>query len=161
MENGLEAAERQRAAIIEHYIEKNGAKYQGFKSAADGVNHLAFITEKLDETIEYYTQVIRLRLDRVRAGTSDPRVTQVFFDMGHGELLAFLHIPNVKGRAQTGLGGLHHWALTLNTEQYESARKRLDERELAYTTIEHEILTTITTKDPNGIVLELSMWKHE
>ena len=161
MTTTLEAAEKLRESLIENYIQKNGKVYQGFESAADGVNHLAFLTNQLEETIEFYTQVIHLKLDRVRAGTNDPRVTQVFFDMGHRELLAFLHIPNVTEKCRPGLGGVHHYALTLNKQQYESARKRLDERGLTYTTIEHEILTTITTTDPNGIVLELSMWKEQ
>jgi catechol 2,3-dioxygenase-like lactoylglutathione lyase family enzyme len=157
----VEAAEAQRAALTEKYIKQGAQKYQGFSSEADGVNHLAFITDKLEETIEYYTQVIRLKLFRVRAGTSDSRVTQVFFEMGHGELLAFLQIPNITTAARPGLGGFHHYALTLNAEQYVSVMKRLDDRQLPYTTIAHEILTTITTTDPNGIVLELSMWSAE
>jgi catechol 2,3-dioxygenase-like lactoylglutathione lyase family enzyme len=154
----LKQAEAERNQLIDHFITKSAKKYGGFESAAGGVNHLAFITNKLEETIEFYTQVIRLKLLRVRVDDGDSRSTQVFFDMGRGELLAFLKIYNVNKANKMGLGGFHHFALTVNGRQYTAVKKRLDEAKIPYTTISHEILTTITTQDPNGIVLELSKW---
>jgi catechol 2,3-dioxygenase-like lactoylglutathione lyase family enzyme len=154
----LKQAQEERARLIGHYIEKKAKRYGGFQSAAAGVNHLAFITVDLDKTIEFYTQVVRLRLLRIREQDGDPRSTQAFFDMGRGELLAFLRLNNVRNRARIGRGGFHHFALTVNKKQYQAIRKRLDQRKIPYTTIKHEILTTITTSDPNGITLELSMW---
>ena len=154
----VKQAEAERTKLVDRYIRKQAKKYGGFDSAADGVNHLAFITDKLEETIEFYTQVVRLKLLRVRTDDGDPRSTQVFFDMGHGELLAFLKIHNVNKPAKMGLGGFHHYALTVDGRQYAAVKKRLDERKIPYTTIKHEILTTITTTDPNGITLELSKW---
>lgn len=154
----VKQAEQERARLIEQYIQRGAKEYGGFDSAAAGVNHLAFITDRLEETIEFYTKVIRLKLLRVRTADGDPRSTQVFFDMGHGELLAFLKLHGVKTRAKMGLGGFHHYALTVDGRQYAAVKKRLDERKIPYTTIKHEILTTITTTDPNGITLELSKW---
>lgn len=154
----LKEAEAERSRLVDHFIRKSAKKYGGFESAAGGVNHLAFITNKLEETIEFYTQVIRLKLLRVRVDDGDSRSTQVFFDMGRGELLAFLKIYNVNQANKMGLGGFHHFALTVNGRQYTAVKKRLDEAKIPYTTITHEILTTITTQDPNGIVLELSQW---
>jgi len=154
----LEQAEAERNRLIDKYIVKQSDQYGGFESAAGGVNHLAFLTDKLDETIEFYTQVVRLKLLRVRVDDGDARSTQVFFDMGRGELLAFLKVYNVDTPNKMGLGGFHHFALTVDDGQYEAVRKRLDERKIPYTTIKHEILTTITTHDPNGITLELSKW---
>lgn len=158
MATTAQQAQAERDKLVERYIRKDAKKYGGFESAAAGVNHLAFITDRLEETIEFYTQVIRLKLLRVRTADGDPRSTQVFFDMGRGELLAFLKIHNVKNKAKMGLGGFHHYAVTVDGRQYNAVKKRLDERKIPYTTIKHEILTTITTTDPNGITLELSKW---
>jgi len=154
----LQQAETERNRLIEKYIVGSAEKYGGFESAAGGVNHLAFLTDKLDETIEFYTQVVRLKLLRVRVDDGDARSTQVFFDMGRGELLAFLKVYNVETANQMGLGGFHHFALTVDDAQYDAVKKRLDDGQIPYTTIKHEILTTITTHDPNGITLELSKW---
>jgi catechol 2,3-dioxygenase-like lactoylglutathione lyase family enzyme len=151
-----EEAEKERADLVANYIEKD--RYTGFESQADGVNHIAFLTDDLECTIEFYTQMVGLKLLRVRAMDGAPSSTQVFFDMGRGELLAFLRLSDVHDRAKMGLGGYHHAALTVSREQYEAAKKRLDEKNYPYTTISHEILDTITLTDPNGITIELSVW---
>ena len=149
-------AQAERESLVERFIKKPA--YTGFESEASGVNHLAFISADLEKTIEFYTQVIRLKMLRVRAHDADPCSTQVFFDMGRGELLAFLRVNDMEEKARVGLGGFHHAALTVSREQYESARERLEARGIHYTTISHEILDTITLTDPNGITLELSVW---
>jgi hypothetical protein len=59
---------------------------------------------------------------------------------------------------QTDAGPFHHAALTVSRDQYEGLINRLEERDITYTTISHEILDTITLTDPNGILLELSVW---
>jgi catechol 2,3-dioxygenase-like lactoylglutathione lyase family enzyme len=148
--------EKERDTLVARYIDND--TYTGFETEADGLNHLAFITNNLEQTIEFYTELIRLKLLRVRAMDGDPSSTQVFFDMGRGELLAFLRLSSVREQARIGIGGYHHFALTVSREQYEAAKKRLDERSYPYTTISHEILDTITLTDPNGITVELSVW---
>ena len=158
MSMSVQEAEKEREDLIARYIKDKDSTYTGFESEADGVNHLAFITRDIDKTIEFYTQVIRLKMLRVRAMDNDPQSTQVFFDMGRGELLAFLRLNNVNEPAKVGKGGYHHGALTVTREQYAAVEKRLKERNVAYTTISHEILDTITLTDPNGITLELSVW---
>jgi catechol 2,3-dioxygenase-like lactoylglutathione lyase family enzyme len=152
-----EEAESEREYLINTYIQNNA--YTDFETEADGVNHMAFVTQDVDGTIEFYTQVIRLKLLRIRAMDNDPQSTQVFFDMGRGELLAFLRLNDAAGHRQKDSGPFHHAALTVTREQYDALLERLDERNVPYTTISHEILDTVTLTDPNGIVLELSVWK--
>jgi catechol-2,3-dioxygenase len=153
----VEEAEKEREHLISTYIENE--LYTGFESSADGVNHMAFVTQDVEATIEFYTQVIRLKLLRIRTMDGDPQSTQVFFDMGRGELLAFLRLNDVGNHLKKDAGPFHHAALTVTHEQYDSLTERLDERSIPYTTISHEILDTITLTDPNGIILELSVWK--
>lgn len=148
--------EKERQSLVTRFIDNEA--YTGFDSQADGVNHVAFITDDLEQTIEFYAELIRLKLLRVLAMDGDPSSTQVFFDMGRGELLAFLRLTDVREDARIGIGGYHHFALTVSREQYDGAIKRLDERDYPYTTISHEILDTITLADPNGITVELSVW---
>jgi catechol 2,3-dioxygenase-like lactoylglutathione lyase family enzyme len=152
----VQEAEAEREHLISNYIENDA--YTGFESEADGVNHMAFVTRDVEGTIEFYTQVIRLKLLRIRTMDGDPQSTMVFFDMGRGELLAFLRLSDVADTLQTDAGPFHHAALTVTREQYDGLIERLDDRSIPYTTISHEILDTITLTDPNGIVLELSVW---
>jgi hypothetical protein len=71
METGLRGAEKEREQLIQKYI--RNSRYTGFESKADGINHLAFIADDLDKTIEFYTQVVGLKLLRVRPLDGDSR----------------------------------------------------------------------------------------
>jgi catechol 2,3-dioxygenase-like lactoylglutathione lyase family enzyme len=148
------AADRDR--LIEKYVRSE--RYSGFESQANGLNHLAFAARDLDETIEFYTQVVGLKLLRVRPLDGDPASTMVFFDMGRGEFLAFLKLHDVKQPAARGTGGIHHFALTVDRQQYRNFKDRAEERGIKYQTISHEILDSISALDPNGVEVELSVW---
>jgi hypothetical protein len=51
MATSIEAAEAPRAALIDKYLGRGQGRYDGVESAADGVNHLAFISNELEETV--------------------------------------------------------------------------------------------------------------
>ncbi len=69
-----------------------------------------------------------------------------------------MRLNDAGNHLQKDAGPFHHAALTVTREQYDDLIERLVERSIPYTTISHEILDTITLTDPNGIVLELSVW---
>jgi hypothetical protein len=46
----IQEAGKKREDLIARYI--NNPAYTGFESEADGINHLAFVTEDLEGTIE-------------------------------------------------------------------------------------------------------------
>lgn len=149
-------AEKERDLLLRNYVHNDD--YTGFEPQADGVNHIALIVRDLEETVKFYAEVVGLKLLRVRTMDGDPASTQVFFDMGRGELLAFLRLKDKTEDNRMGIGGLHHFALTVTREQYAAFKERLDERGLEYNSISHEILDSISTIDPNGVEVELSVW---
>jgi len=151
-----EQAQANRERLIATYVAN--PEYSAVETRADGLNHLAFMTRDPDATIDFYTKIVGLKLLRIRPLDGDPRSTMIFFDIGRGELLAFLHIADVVEGARPGVGGIHHFALTIDKEQYAQFQSRADARGLAYRTISHEILTSISAYDPNGIEVELSVW---
>lgn len=149
-------AEMERDRLIETYVRNE--RYSGVETRADGLNHLAFVAGDLDATIDFYTQVVGLKLLRVRPLDGDPKSTMVFFDMGRGEFLAFLRIDGIDDGHAAGIGGVNHFALTINRSQYEEFERRVKERGIEYRTISHEILDSISALDPNGVEVELSVW---
>lgn len=153
-QTGSAAAEREH--LIEKYV--RDSRFSGFESQADGLNHLAFIAKDLEATIDFYTQVVGLKLLRVRPLDGDPDSTMVFFDMGRGEFLAFLKLHDVAKSAVQGVGGVHHFALTIDREQYRNFKSRAEARGIKCNTISHEILDSISALDPNGVEVELSVW---
>lgn len=151
---GSAAAEREH--LINKYVKD--ARYSGFASQASGMNHLAFIAQDLEATIDFYTQVVGLKLLRVRPLDGDPESTMVFFDMGRDEFLAFLKLCDTSQPVVRGVGGIHHFALTVDREQYKSFKNRAEARGIECNTISHEILDSISALDPNGVEVELSVW---
>ena len=156
MSDQVKDAEVQRERLIQTYI--NNEEYSGIETPADGVNHIAFIVSNLEETIEFYSKIVGLKLLRVRTMDGDPASTQVFFDMGRGELLAFLKLSRFKENVDMGVGGVHHFALTVNREQYQGFKSRCEQADIEYKTISHEILDSISCIDPSGLEVELSVW---
>jgi catechol 2,3-dioxygenase-like lactoylglutathione lyase family enzyme len=154
-----EDARRVRERLIEEYI--NNDAYSNISTQADGLNHLAFATDKIDETINFYTKIVGLKLLRIRPLDNDPRSTMVFFDLGRGELLVFLRLADVHTRSPLGVGGIHHFALTITHEQFNGFKKRAQENGIAFKTISHEMLTSISAVDPNGLEVELSVWNMD
>jgi len=156
MDTGVRDAETERERLIQRYIKDK--RYSGFETQADGINHLAFVAKDLDATIEFYTQIVGLKLLRVRTLDGDSKSTMVFFDLGRGEFLAFLRLHDVSQAVAMGTGGVHHFALTVNRKQYDGFKSRVEEKGIEYKTISHEILDSISALDPNGLEVELSVW---
>lgn len=154
-----EEAGKTRERLIQQYID-NG-EYSGIETQADGINHLAFATDKIDETINFYTKIVGLKLLRIRPLDNDPRSTMIFFDLGRNELLVFLCLADVHARSKLGVGGVHHFAVTISHEQYKGFKSRAEANGIAFNTISHEILTSISAVDPNGLEVELSVWNMD
>ncbi len=84
MDTGVRDAETERERLIQRYIKDK--RYSGFETQADGINHLAFVAKDLDATIEFYTQIVGLKLLRVRTLDGDSKSSMVFFDLNTGIL---------------------------------------------------------------------------
>ncbi|HEX7326390.1 MAG TPA: VOC family protein [Rhodanobacteraceae bacterium] len=156
MSTTAEMAEKTRKQLIDKYI--LNADYSDVETQANGINHLAFITDKVHETIDFYTKVVGLKLLRVRPLDGHPESTMIFFDMGRDELLAFLLLADVHDKSTFGTGGVSHFALSITDEQFSGFKARAEARGIKYRTITHEILKSISAVDPNGLEVELSVW---
>jgi glyoxylase I family protein len=122
-----------------------------------GVDHLALICSDLEHTIEFYTEVIGMRLTRIVQNRDEPTSTHIFLDMGGGNQLAFFDFPE-KGPARTvrGVGSMHHVALKTRAEQMRVIMARLDERRIAYSMHGTADAGSIYVRDPDEILVELT-----
>src|SRR5205085_3173773 len=76
-----------------------------------------------------------------------------FFDIGHGNLLAFFDFPDLGlGAYAEVLGGLHHLAISIDPEQWEAAKSRLEAEGVP---LHFESGTSMYFPDPDGVRLEL------
>ncbi len=122
-----------------------------------GVDHLALICSELERTIDFYTEVLGMRLTRIVQNRDEPTSTHIFLDMGGGNQLAFFDFPE-KGPARTvrGVGSMHHIALKTRPEQIRAILARLDERHLSYSMQGTPDSGSIYVRDPDDILVELT-----
>jgi pimeloyl-ACP methyl ester carboxylesterase/catechol 2,3-dioxygenase-like lactoylglutathione lyase family enzyme len=93
-----------------------------------GIDHLAFVTDDLVTTLDFYTRVLQMRLVHVRRvpyerDRGQPPYDQVrhyFFDMGHDTLLAFFEYPKGLARQNRDLpGGMQHIAFHVPRSRFD------------------------------------------
>lgn len=95
-------------------------------STARGVHHVALLSQDVERTIRFYQDVLGFPLTELFQNRDYVGSTHFFFDIGHGNALAFFDFPGLDlGDYAEVLGGLHHLAISITPEQWEAARERL------------------------------------
>jgi catechol 2,3-dioxygenase-like lactoylglutathione lyase family enzyme len=122
-------------------------------SSARGLHHAALLSSDVERTIGFYQDVLGFPLTDIFENRDYKGSNHFFFDIGHGNLLAFFDFPGLDlGPYAEVLGGLHHIAISVEPERWEELRSRLDEAGVAY---QQESGTSIYFRDPDGARLEL------
>jgi catechol 2,3-dioxygenase-like lactoylglutathione lyase family enzyme len=95
-------------------------------SSARGVHHLALLSSDVETTIRFYQDLLEFPLTELFENRDYQGSTHFFFDIGHGNLLAFFDFPGLDlGDYAEVLGGLHHIAISVSPEQWEHLRGKL------------------------------------
>src|SRR4051812_11397982 len=112
------------AALRERYLRPADARPQ---SSARGVHHLALLSSDVEATIRFYQDVLEFPLTELFENRDYQGSTHFFFDIGHGNLLAFFDFPGLDlGPYAEVLGGLHHLAISVSPERWDRLRANLD-----------------------------------
>lgn len=132
-----------------------------------GIDHLAFVTDDLPATMNFYTSVLQMQLvhvrrvplERDRGQPPYDNLRHYFFDMGHDQLLAFFEYPKGLQRQNRDLpGGMQHIAFHVPVEQFETLLTNVKEKGV-------DVIGPVSLGsrfwsayfyDPNGIRLELT-----
>ncbi|CAM5372401.1 VOC family protein [Eoetvoesiella caeni] len=132
-----------------------------------GVDHLAFVTDNMPMTMDFYTQVLQMRLvhvrrvpfERDRGQPPYDNLRHYFFDMGNDSLLAFFEYPKGLDRQNRDLpGGMQHLAFNVLPEKFDDAVQHVRASGV-------EVIGPMSLGgrfwsayfyDPNGIRLELT-----
>jgi catechol 2,3-dioxygenase-like lactoylglutathione lyase family enzyme len=94
-----------------------------------GIDHLAFVTDDLPATIDFYTRVMQMQLvhvrrvpyERDRGQPPYDNLRHYFFNMGNDTLLAFFEYPKGLARQNRDLpGGMQHIAFHLPRERFDA-----------------------------------------
>ena len=111
------------AALREQYLRPADARPE---SSARGVHHLALLSSDVAATIRFYQDVLEFPLTELFQNRDYQGSTHFFFDIGHGNLLAFFDFPGLDlGPYAEVLGGLHHLAISVTPERWEHLKGKL------------------------------------
>jgi catechol 2,3-dioxygenase-like lactoylglutathione lyase family enzyme len=142
------AAERDR--IRERHLAPRATRQA---SSARGIHHTALISGDVLRTVRFYQDVLGFPLIEMFENRDLAGSTHFFFDVGHGNTLAFFDLPGVDPAPYAEvLGGLHHLAISVTPESWAAARDRLDAAGVPY---QLESRTSIYLRDPDGARVEL------
>ena len=122
-------------------------------STARGVHHVALICSDVERTVEFYDGVLGFPLIEMFENRDYEGSTHFFFDIGHGNLLAFFDMPGLDlGPYAEVLGGLHHLCISVERDRWLHLRKKLDEAGVEYL---EESDASLYFRDPDGARIEL------
>ena len=113
--------------------------------ATRGIHHLALNTEDMKMTIDYYVDVLGMKLVHAmkippglgsgpnnRGNPPYENLRHYFFDMGNDSLLAFFEMP--KGEKQVGdrdaIAAMQHVSFSMLPDAFEALKLRLKERDI-------------------------------
>ncbi len=158
----LAAIEAARDAIRERYLRPSEERPA---SSARGVHHIALLSGDVERTVRFYQEVLEFPLTEIFENRDYQGSNHFFFDIGHGNLLAFFDFPGLDlGPYAEVLGGLHHIAISVEPERWAHLKGKLDAASVPYQEMSG---SSIYFSDPDGARLELiadpllSMYGHE
>ncbi len=137
--------------------------------ALHGVHHTARPTWKLRETVDFYRDVLGLRLvhaisARGWGSAEHPDFLHFFFDSGNGSTIAFFYYLGTEQPAHL----VHHprydsdaihtsWRVC-SREELQAWRQRLELYGVPILfQIEHEVIESLYFRDPNGYFVEITL----
>jgi len=143
----LPAIEAERDRIRTTYLQEGGT------SSARGLHHIALLCADVERTIRFYQGVLEFPLTEIVGNRDYEGSNHFFFDIGHGNLLAFFDFPGLDlGPYGEVLGGLHHLAISVEPGKWERLKHNLDAAGVEYL---EESGTSIYFRDPDGARIEL------
>lgn len=137
-------------ALRQRYIAPRDARPA---SSARGVHHVALLSRDVETTIRFYSEVLEFPLVELFENRDYQGSTHFFFDIGHGNALAFFDLPGLDlGAYAEVLGGLHHLAISMPADRWATVKARLDERGIAYAHVDG---SSLYLSGPDGERIEL------
>ena len=146
----LKRIEAERKRIVDTYVAEE-SKRPG--PSARGIHHVALISSDIEKTVQFYQGVLEFPLLEIFENRDYVGSSHFFFDLGHGNTLAFFDFPGLDlGPYAEVLGGLHHVAISVELERWKKLRANLEKAGIEYA-LHSEV--SVYLRDPDGARIEL------
>lgn len=145
-----DAATQRRKEIAARHLRPKAARSE---SSARGVHHIALLSHDVERTVDFYQGVLEFPLTEMFENRDYGGSTHFFFDIGHGNALAFFDLPGLDlGPYAEVLGGLHHLAISVAPDRWQHLKAKLEGAGVATMQIGD---SSLYFSDPDGARLEL------
>jgi glyoxylase I family protein len=149
----LEAIRAHRDELRETYLRPLADRPA---STVRGVHHLALVCKDVEETIRFYQDFLGFPLVELVENRDYAGSSHFFFDIGNHNLLGFFDFPGLGNPPyEETIGAVQHLALSVDREQFDAAKARLDEAGVDYLGPDRGADDSLYLRDPNGVGLEL------
>jgi catechol 2,3-dioxygenase-like lactoylglutathione lyase family enzyme len=139
-----------RAELSAQYLV---ARAERAVSTARGVHHVALISSDVERTVQFFQGVLGFPLIEMFENRDYEGSTHFFFDIGHGNTLAYFDLPGLDlGPYQEVLGGHHHLAISVERSTWQQLKDRLDDNHIEYAHVDG---SSLYFRGPDGERLEL------
>ena len=125
-----------------------------------GLHHITLVASNAQQTVDFYTQVLGLRLVKQTVNFDDPTSYHLYFGNQTGQpgsAITFFEWPRAP-RGLPGIGGTHHLAMRVN--DYDGLlkwKRRLTDRGIEVEgPLDRHYFTSIYFNDPDGVILEIA-----
>ncbi len=125
-----------------------------------GLHHITIVSRDAQRTLDFYTQVLGLRLIKQTVNFDDPAHYHLYFGdaLGRpGTVITYFEWPGAT-RGAPGLGGTHHYALRVRDTAAQLKWKRwLNDHHLKVDgPLDRHYFTSIYFTDPDGTIIEIA-----
>lgn len=149
----LERVRARRAQLRQQYLRPAVSRPP---TTVQGVHHLALICRDVEDTIRFYQEFLGFPLVELVENRDYAGSSHFFFDIGNRNLLGFFDFPGHDHPPfSETIGGVQHLAISVSAEQFEAAKKKLEQAGVDYLGPDRGVEDSMYFRDPNGIGLEL------
>lgn len=125
-----------------------------------GLHHITLVTRDAQRNVDFYTGLLGLRLVKKTVNFDDPGAYHLYYGDrigAPGTAITFFEWPHAD-RGSPGIGGTHHYALTVS--DYDGLlkwKRRLTDRGLQIDgPYDRQYFTSIYLRDPDGTIVEIA-----
>ncbi|NDJ60514.1 MAG: glyoxalase, partial [Chloroflexi bacterium] len=125
-----------------------------------GLHHITLVSANAQRTVDFYTQILGLRLVKQTVNFDDPGSYHLYFGNQTGEpgsAITYFEWPRAP-KGKPGIGGTHHYALTV--ADYDGLlkwKRRLIDHNIAVTgPLDRQYFKSLYFKDPDGVIIEIA-----
>lgn len=126
---------------------------------ARGVDHITIWGSNEDDTVAFYRDLLGMPLVLRQPNLDDLEQTHLFFDTGDGRILTFFvndDRDSDRSPVRTQTGSVHHLSFHIDPDEFGDLLDALDDAGKRYSVFDRGIFRSAYTRDPNGLVIELS-----